>query len=342
MKFSDLRFTNIALLAFLLILTLTGLYGLFWTLNGWVFTIHRAAGWALLALLPWKIAIVIRSLRREARHGFNRKGAILISLFLAVVTAAVLGLGVLWNWRFGPPEYWLRQTAVSWHWMLALALLFPLAVHTWQRWPSAKRVDFLSRRAALRLAWLAPLTVLGYLGAEALARQREQPQAPRRITGSRREGHYSGNQFPVTHNRAADPAQVDPAVWRLTVLGHAGKALVLNYEELSQLATQETDATLDCTLGWYTQQIWRGIPLVSLLAQTGATAEPAAVRLESVTGYAHILLWAEAKDVLLATHVGGETLDFLHGFPLRAVVPSRRGWFWVKWLAKVEVIEIAA
>ncbi|HYH05137.1 MAG TPA: molybdopterin-dependent oxidoreductase [Bacillota bacterium] len=28
-----------------------------------------------------------------------------------------------------------------------------------------------------------------------------------------------------------------------------------------------------------------------------------------------------------------------HGFPLRAVVPSRRGWFWVKWLAKIEAVD---
>jgi DMSO/TMAO reductase YedYZ molybdopterin-dependent catalytic subunit len=36
--------------------------------------------------------------------------------------------------------------------------------------------------------------------------------------------------------------------------------------------------------------------------------------------------------------VGGEVFDHGHGFPLRAVVPSRRGWQWVKWLVAVEVI----
>lgn len=26
-----------------------------------------------------------------------------------------------------------------------------------------------------------------------------------------------------------------------------------------------------------------------------------------------------------------------HGFPLRAVAPSRRGWHWVKWLTEMDV-----
>lgn len=62
------------------------------------------------------------------------------------------------------------------------------------------------------------------------------------------------------------------------------------------------------------------------------------MRLDSVTGYNRLLLWEEARELLLATHVGGEVLDFLHGYPLRAVVPSRRGWYWVKWLQRVVLL----
>jgi DMSO/TMAO reductase YedYZ molybdopterin-dependent catalytic subunit len=64
------------------------------------------------------------------------------------------------------------------------------------------------------------------------------------------------------------------------------------------------------------------------------------VRLESVTGYSFLIPATEVDQVLLATHVGGETLNFEHGFPLRAVVPSRRGWFWVKWLSRIEIVEL--
>jgi len=62
------------------------------------------------------------------------------------------------------------------------------------------------------------------------------------------------------------------------------------------------------------------------------------VRLRAASGYAMDFTLAEAGEILLATHVGGEVLDHWHGFPLRAVVPSRRGWFWVKWLTEIEAL----
>ncbi|RPJ50780.1 MAG: hypothetical protein EHM21_04230, partial [Chloroflexi bacterium] len=120
MKFSGLRFTTISILVLIAILTFTGIYGLFWTINGWMFTVHRAAAWALIALLPWKAAISYHSLRRGIQPNTNRGLVVLVSLLLAVVTLAVLALALLWKGRFGPENYWLRQTAISWHWMLAL------------------------------------------------------------------------------------------------------------------------------------------------------------------------------------------------------------------------------
>ena len=48
----------------------------------------------------------------------------------------------------------------------------------------------------------------------------------------------------------------------------------------------------------------------------------------------------QAEEILLATYVGDQVLNHSHGFPLRAVVPSRRGWHWVKWLTEIEVVTI--
>lgn len=336
MKFSSYRFTNITLLGLVILLTLSGVYGLFWTLNGWVFTIHRAAGWALIALLPWKAAISIKSLHRGVKPNFDRGVMIGVSLFLTAVTLTVLGLGLLWKGRFGPEEYWLRQTAVSWHWMLALGLLVPLALHVWRRWPSLRRADFTSRRAVVRAAVVGLLGLIGFSVSKSVAVQREPSDSPARFTGSRRQGYFSGNDYPVTHTVSARPDQVDPQTWRLRVGGQVQAPFELTYQDLLALPDEEKDVTLDCTLGWYTVQTWRGVPLLALLERAGTDREPAAVRLESVTGYSHILPFNEAKEILLATRVSGETLDHNHGFPVRAVVPSRRGWFWVKWLAKIE------
>jgi DMSO/TMAO reductase YedYZ molybdopterin-dependent catalytic subunit len=224
--------------------------------------------------------------------------------------------------------------------MLGFGLLAPLTLHVWRRWPRPRKVDFTSRRAALKLLVLGVAGLAGWWTAEALAGRRELPEAARRFTGSRLDGLYSGNRFPVTHTRAASLEQVDPSTWKLRVEGAVASPQTLALDELLALPPASLDATLDCTLGWYTIQTWSGFRLADLLKKAGASPEAIGVRLESVTGYAHLFPLAETDQILLANQVGGETLDHWHGFPLRAVAPSRRGWFWIKWLARIEVISL--
>ncbi len=337
MKFNGLRFTNGILLVLVLVLTLTGLFGLYWTTSDAAFTLHRISGWGLLAVLPWKAAIVFRSLRRKI-HGTQHPWRLVVSILLALLTLIVLALGLLWSGRFGPADYPLRQTAISWHWMLALGLLLPFLLHVWKRWPNPRPVDLFSRRGFLRAAAAVPLAALGYFGYQWIARTREHPQQPARFTGSRRAGWFSGNDFPLTHNTAPSPEQIAPENWRLDVTGAVAQPARFNYAVLGLLLVSQLEATIDCTLGWYARQSWSGVTLPDLLAHAGLSRAPAGIWLVSVTGYMHYLPWIEAKDVLLATHVGGEVLSSGHGFPLRAVVPSRRGWFWVKWLAEIKVV----
>ncbi|MGH2621753.1 MAG: molybdopterin-dependent oxidoreductase, partial [Anaerolineales bacterium] len=122
---------------------------------------------------------------------------------------------------------------------------------------------------------------------------------------------------------------------RLRVEGLNSSPVSLSYEELLELPQSELVATLDCTVGWFTTQRWGGVRLADLLREAGHENLPRLVWLQAVAGYGHLFTPAEAGHILLATHVGGEALAHRHGFPLRAVVPSRRGWFWVKWLGQV-------
>jgi DMSO/TMAO reductase YedYZ molybdopterin-dependent catalytic subunit len=304
-----------------------------------MFDAHRGAGWLLVCTIPWKVGISLRSLRRGVRVNFDRGVMVLISLLLAAATLAVVGLGIAWQWRLGPRFYPLGQTAISWHWIIGLGLLVPFVLHAWKRWPRPRRVDFTSRRAALKVLGLGAASLATWWAAEALAARRTLAEMPRRFTGSRLEGLYSGNRFPVTHTLAANTAQTNLSTWRLRVAGYAARPMVWTYDELLSLTSAEIDATLDCTLGWYTIQVWQGFYLHDLLKAAGIAGGAVWVRLESVTGYARSLPIVEAQGVLLATHVGGQPLEHLHGAPLRAVVPSRRGWYWVKWLSRIDVFD---
>lgn len=338
MKFNLLRFTNSVILVAILLLTLTGVYGLFWSMPGWTFDLHRITGWVLIATIPWKTAISLRSLRRGLRPDFDRGVVMMVSILLGVVTLVIIALGLAWGWWLLPEQLWLRQTAISWHWMLALGLLIPFAIHVWRRWPRPQKSDFLSRRGALKIFGLTAAALVGWKAADWLGEVRASSGSSNRFSGSRLEGYLSGNDYPVTHTVAAGKDQVDPARWRLSVEGVGQETRTFSYADLLSLPASEIIATLDCTLGWYAIQQWRGIPLRTLFTSSDLSPRAFAVRLESVTGYAHILPLAEAKQVLLATHVGGEVLEHAHGFPVRAVVPTRRGWFWVKWLRRIELI----
>ena len=76
-------------------------------------------------------------------------------------------------------------------------------------------------------------------------------------------------------------------------------------------------ATIDCTGGWHSEQVWRGVPLARLLDEAELLPEARSVKVTSATGYYRRFTIAEARDYLLATHVGGRLLPRGHGYPVR-------------------------
>jgi DMSO/TMAO reductase YedYZ molybdopterin-dependent catalytic subunit len=124
------------------------------------------------------------------------------------------------------------------------------------------------------------------------------------------------------------------------VFGAVDRTLSLTYAQISELATQEWEARLDCTIGWYTDQVWRGPSLSDVLARAGVLPEAASVRLIAQGGNSMAFPIGEVRRILLATHVGSDSLSHEHGFPMRVVAPSYRGWHWIKWLHRINVISI--
>ena len=320
---------NVALLTLLLLQVVSGTLGF---VNGeerqaWLLWLHGMGAYALILLLWWKGAVVWNVLRRGQRWTWARV-SFLVGVVLLLLT---LALGLLWT--FGGPRSLWGFSLVSLHIYTAVPLILLLLFHIWRmRWIlDVKRA--VDRRAFLRLA-LAGLagTLIWWLA--------RRWQGARRFTGSYEVGSMGG-WFPHVSWINDNPAPIDSGGWQLAITGEVRQALWLDYETLLQMAHDERTATLDCTGGWYSEQIWRGVSLQRLLAQAEPLPGARSVLLRSVTGYWRRFsldeAFGESGGFLLATHVAGAPLDHGHGFPVRLVAPGLRGFEWVKWVMELRV-----
>jgi len=125
---------------------------------------------------------------------------------------------------------------------------------------------------------------------------------------------------------------IDPDRWRLSITDGRGPRELT----LAQLAAYDTTvrATLDCTSGWYSRQDWAGLPLATLLHRKPSAQS---VYVHSVTGYWVRFPIHDIDRLLLATQAGGAPLSAGHGYPVRLVAPGRRGYWWVKWVDRIEL-----
>ncbi|GIJ50649.1 hypothetical protein Val02_75350 [Virgisporangium aliadipatigenens] len=319
------RTTNLALLLTLVITFATGVGAVAsGTARGrWVVIAHGVAGLLLVALAPAKARVVRAGLRR-ARPG--RWFSLL--LMLLVIAALVLGVSN----ALGAPRTVAGLDVLYLHIATALALVPLLLWHLVARRFAPRRTD-VSRRSALRLGGLA-------LAAGAIYTVSNLPVLPgarRRFTGSYERGSFEPRAMPNTIWLNDTVPDIDAADYRLVLPDR-----VLTLSELESGAVTRR-ALLDCTSGWYAEQDWTGVPLAALLAPdllSGRGARSVVVR--SHTGYRVRLPVADLPHLLLATGVGGRALSPGHGYPVRLVCPGRRGFWWVKWVDRVELSDAPA
>jgi hypothetical protein len=297
--------------------------------GAWVFAAHGIAGGALAILLGWKLRRVARRVLDPGSWD-RRTGAGLAGLALVALT---LFSGGVWS-TFGRLDLG-GYTLLAWHTLLGALLTVTVGVHLGFRAKRPRRRDIAGRRQFLEgaaiglgglIAWRVQRLFSGTLGL---------PGANRRFTGSYEAASFAGNAFPTTSWVADDPKPLDPGSYRLAVEGDVVRPLFLLVRELD--GRDELVATLDCTGGFYSKQRWRGVSLGRLIDRAEAHPNARHVRVVSVTGYRWSFSLADAREMLLATRVGGEPLSQGHGAPVRLVAPGRRGFQWVKWVTKVEL-----
>lgn len=297
-----------------------------------LFVIHSIVGLSIILLLFWKFRRVERRVTELRRW----QPATLVSLLTAFAVLATIGTGLYWVTAQRPVDY---PNGMILHTTAAIVLLLVYLWHLWLRFKPLKRRDITDRRTLLR--FLSLFLVGGTLWGlqEGANRALQLPGVRRRFTGSRRNEVGNGNNaFPVTMWMLDNPMPIDETTWQLEIGGAVATPLTLRYTALAALPQSTDDVILDCTGGWFAQQRWTGVRVGDLLTQASPTDEARFVRFRSVTGYRWSLPIAEARQTLLATHVGDERLNHGHGAPLRLVAPGRRGFQWVKWVVAVELL----
>ena len=182
-----------------------------------------------------------------------------------------------------------------------------------------------------------------------------------------RAGFVTPNELFFVRNHGEVPT-VDPATFRLEVKGEVERPLALSLADLGRFRRREVTATIQCAgnrrselvelkaipheLPWGSEAVsnatWSGVALADVLSEAGPKSgalHASFCGLDDAERHGKRFHFggsipigkATSSEVLLATHMNGEPLPPVHGFPLRVVVPGWIGARSVKWLHKVKL-----
>jgi hypothetical protein len=323
---------NVAILTLLVAQLVTGYFGFTngREANRWLLWLHGIGAYALVVLFLWKGALIFDAIRRK-RVWTRARLAFIVLLLLLLLTVLA---GLLWT--FYGPIYLGGFSLVSIHMYLAVLLIPLLAWHSWKMRFIWRVRGTLGRRLFLGTAVATLAGLLLWRTADWSKAQLALPGTRRRFTGSYETGSFTPH-FPVVSWIADHPPPVDVNEWQLRIDGAVQQPISLSYEQLREMGTDEQEATLDCTGGWYTAQLWRGVALARLLEMAGLAEGAMSVTVTAVSGYQRRFTLAEANRYLLALEVVGVPLSHGHGFPARLVAFDQRGVNWVKWVTHIHV-----
>lgn len=145
--------------------------------------------------------------------------------------------------------------------------------------------------------------------------------------------------------------RVDVQRWRLRVTGMVNRAYELTFSELIAMRATDEPITLACVSNevggdLVGNAIWRGIPLVDILARAGVQRGATQVVGRSVDDFTAGFPTDVALDgraSMVAVGMNGEPLPAAHGFPARLVIPGLYGYVSAtKWLTEIQLTTLEA
>ena len=233
--------------------------------DAWIFAVHGAGGFALAAVLGWKLRRVWRRLAEPAR--WDRRTAAGAAAVTVVAATLLSGVG----WSSGAQLSAGGYNLLNWHFALGVVLTIAVTVHAVVRAKPLRRRDLAGRRQFLRAGAIAAGSYLVWELQRPVSAWFGLRGARRRFTGSYEAGSSTGNAFPSTSWVADSPRPLNEASYRLELGGLVAHPLRLPVADLR--AGDRLVATLDCTGGFYSRQRWSGV--ASHASSTGRARCPA-------------------------------------------------------------------
>jgi DMSO/TMAO reductase YedYZ molybdopterin-dependent catalytic subunit len=323
---------NVAILFLLTVELLTGIFGF---ANGhydrrWILWIHGVGAYAIALALIWKGAVILEAFRR--RRGLN-----LVRLAFALMLLLLVGTllsGLLWTTT--GPYYLFGFSSLTLHIFVAIPLSLLAIWHFLQHRWVVRAPETVNRRSFINYSLVGVAGILLWVTTRQTKRLLNLPGSRRRFTGSFETGSYTGI-FPAVSWIADRHPSIDLSQYQLTITGAVDRQIILTYDEVKMMSNSHVNAILDCTGGWYTEQIWQGVRLTDLLDNAGLSPDAKSVSVQSLTGFERKFSLEESLSFVLAIGVADGILSREHGFPVRLVAPGQRGVHWVKWVETVIV-----
>jgi hypothetical protein len=280
---------------------------------------HGVLGLGLVVLTPWKV-VVARRAPRLTPFSLGLAAVVLVCLVAGVVEVLV------------GPDVSGGLTPIQVHVGAAFLIVAFLVEHVYRHWrPRLARRTDLSRRRLLRTVAFGAAATGTYVVGEAVGR-----------VGGSAAARVPTGSHPIA------PETIPATIWLLDRVPDLDRAAHRVRIGQTLLSAAELDARggpvparLDCTTGWYADATWTGVPLSELLA-VAATPDARSVVVTSVTGYHRRFALEALPRLFLATRVEGGLLAAGTGAPVRLVALGHRGFWWVKWVASVELSSVPA